>query len=462
MQDSQHFVELRPLSMLNEQLFLISMPKGSSIPQVLSSISEATQNLCTKKSGLLVGILLRKGTNSKPIVGSAAAVHNPTVSAKATKDVTVTVKESCRITKTLNDVLDRFPSYQEMTPTPKIMTTKLYDYQQWGLCWLLWRETESPKGQWEQEIRKHCGSLSVAVYYGALKQRKEMHLTLHTYDIVLTSYGIIKSELSVEENPFSVTNDKTQSILEWDRLVGEESEGFGMKRLQLLDPKVTQQAILVMILRLRQVCSHPALVLTMFEDADSEFTGFDAESWSDTYFHKQNPVFRREKMSTKLKYILDEVQGILSVKEKIVIVSQWTAMLDLIAIQLDNLSIAYQVINGNISANKRTDIILLLSLLAGGTGLNLIGGNHLFLVDPHWNPQLEAQATNRIFRIGQTKSVSVHRIVIQDSIEEKVLALQLNKIATADTIITGAMNNSNANLSLEDIQDMIENTEESE
>jgi transcription termination factor 2 len=94
----------------------------------------------------MVGILLRKGTNSKPIVGSAAAVHNPTVSAKATKDVTVTVKESCRITKTLNDVLDRCPSYQEMTPMPKIMTTKLYDYQPWGLCWLLWRETESPKG----------------------------------------------------------------------------------------------------------------------------------------------------------------------------------------------------------------------------------------------------------------------------------------------------------------------------
>jgi transcription termination factor 2 len=100
--------------------------------------------------------------------------------------------------------------------------------------------------------------------------------------------------------------------------------------------------------------------------------------------------------------------------------------------------------------------------LVGGTGLNLIGGNHLFLVDPHCNPQLEAQATNRIFRIGQTKIVSVHRIVIQESMEEKVLALQLNKIATADTIITGAMNNSNANLSLEDIQDMIENTEESE
>jgi SNF2 family DNA or RNA helicase len=55
-----------------------------------------------------------------------------------------------------------------------------------------------------------------------------------------------------------------------------------------------QQAILVMILRLRQVCSHPALVLTMFEDADSEFTSFYAESWSDAYFHKK-PLFSEEK-----------------------------------------------------------------------------------------------------------------------------------------------------------------------
>ncbi|EFX76213.1 hypothetical protein DAPPUDRAFT_322553 [Daphnia pulex] len=64
----------------------------------------------------------------------------------------------------------------------------------------------------EQDIRKHCVSLSVAVYYGAVKKRKEMHLTLHTYDIALTSYGSIKNELSGEESPVSVKNDKTQSI----------------------------------------------------------------------------------------------------------------------------------------------------------------------------------------------------------------------------------------------------------
>ncbi|EFX76195.1 hypothetical protein DAPPUDRAFT_35494, partial [Daphnia pulex] len=67
-------------------------------------------------------------------------------------------------------------------------------------------------GQWEQEIRKHSVSLSVAVYYGAVKKRKEMHLTLHTYDIVLTSYGI-RIILTKYISPVNVKNDKTQSIL---------------------------------------------------------------------------------------------------------------------------------------------------------------------------------------------------------------------------------------------------------
>jgi transcription termination factor 2 len=53
--------------------------------------------------------------------------------------------------------------------------------------------------------------------------------------------------------------------------------------------------------------------------------------------------------------------------------------------------------------------IMLLSLTAGGVGLNLIGGNHLFLLDPHWNPQLEAQAFDRIYRVGQTKSVHIYK-----------------------------------------------------
>jgi SNF2 family DNA or RNA helicase len=77
----------------------------------------------------------------------------------------------------------------------------------------------------------------------------------------------------------------------------------------------------------------------------------------------------------------------------------------------------YQIINGNIPSNQRTDIVD--DFHGNETGQNLIGANHLFLVYPHWNLQLEVQVTDRIFRIGQTKSVYVQRIVIKDSVEEK-------------------------------------------
>ena len=62
---------------------------------------------------------------------------------------------------------------------------------------------------------------------------------------------------------------------------------------------------------------------------------------------------------------------------------------------------------------------MLLSLGAGGVGLNLIGGNHLFLADLHWNPQLEAQACDRIYRVGQIKPVYIHRVIMEGTIEER-------------------------------------------
>lgn len=64
---------------------------------------------------------------------------------------------------------------------------------------------------------------------------------------------------------------------------------------------------------------------------------------------------------------------------------------------------------------------MLLSLGAGGVGLNLIGGNHLFLADLHWNPQLEAQACDRIYRVGQKKDVHVHRMITEGTVEERSL-----------------------------------------
>merc|ERR1711909_130597 len=72
--------------------------------------------------------------------------------------------------------------------------------------------------------------------------------------------------------------------------------------------------------------------------------------------------------------------------------------------------------------NPRGAQVMLLSLQAGGVGLNLVGANHLFLLDMHWNPQLERQACDRIYRVGQTKDVIIHKFLCEDTIERRILS----------------------------------------
>ena len=81
---------------------------------------------------------------------------------------------------------------------------------------------------------------------------------------------------------------------------------------------------------------------------------------------------------------------------------------------------------------------MLLSLGAGGVGLNLVGANHLFLLDLHWNPQLESQACDRIYRVGQKKEVKVHRFLCRETVETRILDLQKKKLELADGVLTGA------------------------
>ncbi len=95
---------------------------------------------------------------------------------------------------------------------------------------------------------------------------------------------------------------------------------------------------------------------------------------------------------------------------------------------------------------------MLLSLAAGGVGLNLIGGNHLFIADMHWNPQLEAQACDRVYRVGQEKDVFIHRMITTGTVEERILQLQKKKLDIANGILTGAAKIAAAGLSLDDLK----------
>ncbi|EJW87053.1 hypothetical protein WUBG_02037 [Wuchereria bancrofti] len=126
--------------------------------------------------------------------------------------------------------------------------------------------------------------------------------------------------------------------------------------------------------------------------------------------------------------------------------------------------ILYTSINGKVSSSDRQNRannfnmmdsgprVMLLSLTAGGVGLNLVGGNHLFLVDLHWNPALEQQACDRIYRIGQTKNVFIHKLVCLQTIEERVLALQRIKQTLARDVLDGVASKKLSKLTITDLK----------
>ena len=127
---------------------------------------------------------------------------------------------------------------------------------------------------------------------------------------------------------------------------------------------------------------------------------------------------------------------------KLEIVSQWTSMLDLVQRPLEAAELRFERLDGKLSQPARASVlkrfaardgprILLLSLRAGGVGLNLVSAQTLYLLDPWWNPAVEEQAVNRIHRIGQRYPVRIKRFLVQDSVEERILELQKRKAALA-------------------------------
>jgi DNA repair protein RAD5 len=154
---------------------------------------------------------------------------------------------------------------------------------------------------------------------------------------------------------------------------------------------------------------------------------------------------RAIKSSTKIKALLEEIK---KVKEKdpkckSIIFSQWTSMLDLIEYAIKEHDWTFSRLDGSMNIQKRKQqidafkekeeiTILLMSLKAGGLGLNLIEANNVFLLDPWWNPAAEEQAIDRVHRVGQTKDVHVIRFTIQNSVEDRILALQEKKRKLAE------------------------------
>jgi superfamily II DNA or RNA helicase len=172
---------------------------------------------------------------------------------------------------------------------------------------------------------------------------------------------------------------------------------------------------------------------------------------------------QRATSSSKTLLLLEELESVVADGHKALVFSQWTSLLDLVEPSLTASGIRYSRLDG--STVDRSGVVagfqqeagppvLLVSLRAGGTGLNLTQADHVFLLDPWWNPAVEDQAADRAHRIGQERPVIVYRLVAADTVEEGILALQERKRALTDAALGGG--EQGAALSREDLLALLE------
>jgi non-specific serine/threonine protein kinase len=181
----------------------------------------------------------------------------------------------------------------------------------------------------------------------------------------------------------------------------------------------SQLTILQGLMKLRQICDSPAIL---------------------------NEEEKFENHSIKLEELAREITENIS-NHKALVFSQFLGMLALIRAKLDELGVKYEYFDGSTSApdrekaiqsfqNDDTVRVFLISLKAGGVGLNLTAADYVYIVDPWWNPAVEQQAIDRTHRIGQTKNIFAYRMICKDTIEDKILQLQEKKRALAKELIT--------------------------
>ncbi|TCJ30511.1 DEAD/DEAH box helicase [Nocardioides jejuensis] len=195
-----------------------------------------------------------------------------------------------------------------------------------------------------------------------------------------------------------------------------------MERIERADPDTRRGLVLAMLTGLKQICNHPA-----------------------HYLRQTNPRLtgRSEKFD-----LFDELLGtILAEDGAVLLFTQYVAMGRLIEAHLTKSGVPHQFLHGSTSVAERAAMVrrfqdgempvFILSLKAGGTGLNLTRADHVVHVDRWWNPAVEEQATDRAYRIGQTRPVQVHRIVAEGTIEERIAALLAAKRSLAESVLSG-------------------------
>ncbi|WP_298092765.1 DEAD/DEAH box helicase [uncultured Sphingomonas sp.] len=240
-----------------------------------------------------------------------------------------------------------------------------------------------------------------------LARKLRPFLLRRTKDAVATDLPA-KSVMQVAVTPTTAQ----MALHESQRLVMQQRVRDEIARVGLMRAHIM---VLTALTRLRQVCCDPRLLPN----------------------HGAKPP-----SSAKLERLLELLGELIPEGRRIILFSQFTSMLDLIKPELDKSGYGWVELTGT-SRDRRTPVarfqagdvpLILVSLKAGGTGLNLTAADTVILYDPWWNPAVEAQAIDRAHRIGQQKPVFVYRMIANGTIEEKILDLQHRKAALADAL----------------------------
>lgn len=238
-----------------------------------------------------------------------------------------------------------------------------------------------------------------------------------------------ESVLEVEFSPAEVALYEALRLKALQRIAdaAKDSKSAGEQHLQ----------VLAELTRLRLACCHPELV-----------GGAGIES-------------------TKLDLFQQKISEIIEGQHKVLVFSQFVKHLAILRKLLDEMGVSYQYLDGSTSVKKRRQIVeafqagegdvFLISLKAGGTGLNLTAADYVIHMDPWWNPAVEDQATDRAHRIGQQRPVNVYRLIAKGTIEEKIVDLHKTKRDLADSLLEGS--DSSSKLTTEDLIGLLKDTQ---
>ena len=286
--------------------------------------------------------------------------------------------------------------------------------------------------------------------YAQFKENYELPIVRYQDDERLTLLKKLVSPFilrRVKQDVLKELPEKTESVLQIE--FSEAEKKLYQASLQQIQTQLAQTLdqpanvgsskimILAMLTRLRQICCDPGLV----------FEGYGGER-------------------SKLAACMELIENAVDSGKKILVFSQFTTILDKLRQECEKRQIATYLLTGSTPKQQRFDLmesfnrdktpVFLISLKAGGTGLNLTGAEIVIHYDPWWNLSAENQATDRAYRIGQTRNVQVVKLIVEGTVEEKISKLQQQKQQLSQSVIEGS-DGSIAAMSREEILELFEN-----